>query len=89
MANKNITQMPYAKWLEQTLRDILALPVRSIAITAVMENDDTYVDYYKCSMSDKLMFAGLINQDAMLDNLAALGVIKYEDEEGVDGETEE
>lgn len=91
MSNKNITEMPYAKWLEQTLRDISELPVRSIALVGVLENGDAYTNYYNVSMTDKLILSGLINQDAMLDALAANGVIEYvdDDEEEADGEEKE
>ena len=81
MANKNnITDMPYASWLEQTLRDITGLSVRSIAIVGILENEEAYTAYYNTSMTDKLLLSGLINQDATLDMLAAQGVIEYEDD---------
>lgn len=90
MTNKNnITKMPYAQWLEQTLHDISAMPIRGIALMGVTDNGDTYVNYYECSMADKLLIAGLVNQDATLDMLAAQGVINYEDEEEEADGTEE
>ena len=79
--NTNITQMPYATWLEQTLRDISTLPVSGIAFIGVLEGGEMYANYYECSMTDKLLAAGLINQDAMMDTLAANGVIDYADDE--------
>lgn len=89
--NTNITKMPYATWLEQTLRDISTLPVSGIAILGVLEGGETYTAYYNTSMTDKLLLSGLINQDATLDMLAAQGVIDYADdeEEDADGEEEE
>lgn len=90
--NTNITQMPYATWLEQTLRDISTLPVSGIAILGVLEGGETYTAYYNTSMTDKLLLSGLINQDATLDMLEAQGVIDYaddEEEEDADGEEEE
>ena len=93
MASKpnNITEMPYAKWMEQVLNDIFDLPMRGIAVVAVLENGDSYTNYYNISMSDKLVLAGLINQDATLDMMTASGIIKYEedDEEDAYGEEEE
>lgn len=79
--NHNITEMPYAKWLEQSLSDISALPIRGIAIVGITEDGDAYTNYYNTSMADKLVLAGLINQDAMFDSMAANGVIDYEDDE--------
>lgn len=88
---KNITDMPYAQWLEETLRDISTLPVTGIAILGVLEGGEAYTTYYNTTMADKLFLSGLINQDATLDMLAAQGIIEYtdEDEEETYGEEEE
>ena len=84
----NITEMPYAKWLEQTLHDISSLPVKGIALLVSTENGDSYTNYYNVSMADKLIMAGLIQQDSTLDMLASNGIIQYEDEEDVNSEDE-
>lgn len=83
----SITKMPYAKWLEQTLHDISSLPVKGIALLICTDSGDSYTNYYNVSMSDKLIMAGLIQQDSTLDMLAANGFIQYEDDE--DGTEEE
>lgn len=89
--NTNITEMPYATWLEETLRDISTMPIAGIAILGVLEGGETYTAYYNVPMADKLLLSGLINQDATLDMLAAQGVIQYadEDEETEDAEEDE
>ena len=84
----NITEMPYAKWLEQTLHDISSLPVKGIALLVSTENGDSYTNYYNVSMADKLIMAGLIQQDSTLDMLASNGIIHYEDEEDDSSEDE-
>lgn len=84
----NITEMPYAKWLEQTLHDISSLPVKGIALLVSTENGDSYTNYYNVSMADKLIMAGLIQQDSTLDMLASNGFIQYEDEEDDNSEDE-
>ena len=84
----NITEMPYAKWLEQTLHDISSLPVKGIALLVSTENGDSYTNYYNVSMADKLIMAGLIQQDSTLDMLASNGIIQYEDEENDSSEDE-
>lgn len=80
----NITEMPYAKWLEQTLHDISSLPVKGIALLISTENGDSYTNYYNVSMADKFIMAGLIQQDSTLDMLASNGIIQYEDDESED-----
>lgn len=91
MSENNLKNIPYAAWLEKNLKDLIMSPVKSICITAVSENGDVYRDYYKTTMLDKILIAGVIQQDAMLDSMAAHGIIEYvEDEEGVaDGEEKE
>lgn len=86
--NHNITKMPYAKWLEQSLSDISALPIRGIAIVGITEGGDAYTNYYNTSMADKLVLAGLINQDAMFDSMAANGIIDYDYPEDNDEDDE-
>lgn len=87
MPKKNdITKMPYAQWLEQALREISETSVRGIALVGLLENGDVYTNYWNASMVDKLVLAGLINQDATLDMLAAQGFIEYEEEDEEDKE---
>lgn len=87
----NINELPYAAWLEKNLKDLISSPVKSICISAVSEDGDIYRDYYKVTMLDKILIAGIIQQDAMLDSMAANGIVEYvEDEEDIaDGEEKE
>lgn len=87
MKKNKITEMPYAQWLEQTLRDISALKIRAIALVGIAENGDSYTNYYNTSMADKLVLSGLMQQDATLDMMAANGIIEYQNDE--DSEEEE
>ena len=84
----NITKMPYAKWLEQTLHDMSSFPVKGIALLVCTDSGDSYTNYYNVSMADKLIMAGLIQQDSTLDMLAANGLIQYEDDEETEEGTE-
>lgn len=84
--HKNITDMPFASWLEQTLHDIQEFPTRGIAIAVTSDSGDTYINYYNVSMADKILLSGLINQDATLDIRAANGIIDYAEDEEEDAE---
>ena len=80
--NENdIREMPYAEWLEGALRRISAMPMRTLILMGITEDGDMYNDYYNAAMDDKLMIAGLIQQDAMLDTLKANGYIKSMDDD--------
>ena len=86
----NLDNIPYAKWLEKTLQELIAFPIKGIAIQAITTTGEAYTNYYEISMMDKLTIAGLIQQDATFDSLAANGLIKYADEEDeTDGEEKE
>ena len=82
MANNNLNQLPYAKWLEKALHDVISMPVEGISLTVILKGGEAYTNYYNINMMNKLTIAGLVQQDAMLDSLAANGLIEYADEEG-------
>ena len=87
MPKNNLNNIPYAQWLEQTLQEIIKLPIKGICLNAVLNNGEAYTAYYNITMLDKITVAGLIQQDAMLDTMAANGFIEYADEEDeTDGE---
>ena len=81
---KNITSMPYAKWLEETLHDISSMPVNGIALTCTLEGGEAYTNYWNVPMGSKILISGLIQQDAMLDTMAANGILEYSDDDGVE-----
>lgn len=88
--NENdIREMPYAEWLEGALRRISVMPMRTLILIGITEDGGTYNDYYNATMGDKLMIAGLIQQDAMLDTLEANGYVKSMDDDNDDDEEDD
>lgn len=86
----NIRKLPYAEWLEHCLQELITFPVKGIAIFATSENGTVYNNYHELSMADKLVVAGLIQQDAMLETMQVNGLIESIDDsetEEADGET--
>lgn len=77
----DLKNIPYAKWLEQSLQNIVGKRVEAICILTKFEGSDVGTGYYNCSVADKLLFAGFIHQDAMLDTLQANGYIEDEEDE--------
>lgn len=77
----DLAKLPYAEWLEQALRNIIGTPVESIAIITQYKGGDICTGYYECSVSDKILFAGYLQQDATLDALRANGLVPDEDDE--------
>ena len=85
MPKNNFNDIPYAQWLENALKELLDLPVKGICMAAIVgDKGDIYTNYHNVAMADKLVIAGLIQQDAMLDTMAANGFIEYEDDEEED-----
>lgn len=88
MPKNNFDNIPYAQWLEQTLQDVINLPIKGLSLHAVLDNGDVYTAYHKVGMNDKLIIAGQVQQDAMVDFLLINNFIKN-DEEDDDGEEED
>lgn len=86
----NLKELHYAQWLEETIQDIVKLPVKGIALSLILEDGSVYSNYHNIPALDKLTIAGTIQQDAMYDSMRANGLIKDVDEEDEsDGEEED
>jgi len=63
----------YAEWLESFVKRLIQEPqtVNGIAV-AIVGNDNTIeTGYWGCTMADKILVSGIIQQDAMIQTLAA------------------
>ena len=58
-----------SKFLENGLRMLYDEGVKSVAISATTDDDDVSIGYYHCNIPTKIMYAGYIQQDAMLDTI--------------------
>lgn len=65
----SILDKDYANFLEETLRDMVALPVEGICIVAKLKGGGHMMNYYRLSPVDKITYAGLIQQDAIIATL--------------------
>ena len=65
----DIFQKEYAEYLETTLKELVTLPVEGICILAKLQGGATYTSFHKSSITDKILYAGLIQQDAMIETL--------------------
>lgn len=88
-----LNDLPYAPWLEQWLRDIVDKPVEAICIMTKIASDNEDLgdeigsSYWQTTVADKLLFAGFLQQDAMIDTLKVNGYLP-EDEEDPEDEQE-
>lgn len=76
---KDFSKLEYAEWLEESLHNIVGMPVESICIITKYKDGNTGTGYYNCAMTDKLLFAGYLQQDAMLDTMRANGYLADDD----------
>lgn len=82
-----LNDLPYAEWLEQSLRNIIDKPVEAICIMTKVASDDKELGdeigagYWNCTVADKLLFTGFLQQDAMIDTMKANGYIPDDEDE--------
>ena len=77
-------KLPYAEWLELSLQNIIEKPVKAMCIITKFDTGEIGTGYYDCDMTDKLVFAGFIQQDAMIDTLSANGLLEDDEEDEED-----
>ena len=68
---EDIRKKDYAGFLEETLAALVEMPIEGLCIIGKMKGGGNFVNYYKSSVTDKILYAGLIQQDATLDILKA------------------
>ena len=89
MPNNVFNNIPYAKWLEETLKDLITFPVKGICMFATDGSGNVYTNYHNISTMEMLTISGVVQQDAMIDRLVTEGILNYADEEDEDGEEKE
>lgn len=76
----NLNNIPYAEFLEQTLKELITMPVKGIALNAVLNDGSVYTAYHNVSMNNKLTISGLVQQDATIDFLKVNKYIKTDED---------
>lgn len=71
----DIREKDYAEFLEVTLKELVTLPVEGIYILAKLQGGATYTRFHNSSITDKILYAGLIQQDAMIETLEKNGMV--------------
>lgn len=76
----NIYSKDYAAFMEETLKGMINLPVEGICVITKLSGGAVFTNYYNSGMTDKITYAGIIQQDAMLDSLKANNLLKENEE---------
>lgn len=70
---ENIYNKKYAAFLEEVLREMVQVPVSGICIVVKQDEGTLFTKYYNSTMMDKIIYAGVIQQDLTLDVLKTIG----------------
>ena len=83
----DITQQPYAEWLEASLRELVDLHPRTIGIVCIMPDGSTGTQYFNADNRDRTVMCEALQIDSLeelikanADYLRAL-ILGEEDEE--------
>lgn len=86
----DITQQPYAEWLEASLRELVELHPRTIGIVCILPDGTTGTKYFKADNRDLLVMREAIHVDSLIEllrvNADALRdvILGEEDEDEID-----
>lgn len=86
----DITQQPYAEWLEASLRELVDLHPRTIGIVCIMPDGTTGTQYFNADNRDRTVMCEALQIDSLeellrvnADHLRAL-ILGEEDEDETD-----
>ena len=71
---ENICEKEYASFLEEVLQHLVHMPVSGICVLIKLEDGSVCSNYYNTKMMDKMVYAGVIQQDVTWDILKANNV---------------
>ena len=78
---EDICSKNYAKFMENILTHMVKAPVEGICVVTKLKGGAIMADYFNSSMMDKLIYAGVVQQNAMMEVLQANNMLKDEEEE--------
>ena len=60
---ENICEKKYAPFMEEVLQHMVHMPVSGICVLMKLEDGSVCSDYYNSGTIDKMVYAGVIQQD--------------------------
>ena len=81
---ENICQKDYAAFMEGVLQHMVQMPVSGICVLMKLKDGSVCSDYYNSKPIDKMIYAGVIQQDITWDILKANNELGSEGESGED-----
>ena len=80
----DLTNLPYADWLERSLQSLIGTNVQSICIMSRTESGEVGTGYYECNALDKMLFASYLQHDAVVDTITAEDTTEDEEDDAYD-----
>ena len=81
---ENIYKKEYAVFMEKTLQTMVRMPISGICILLKLEDGSVCSDYFNSKMMDKMIYAGVIQQDVTWEILKANNAVGSNPDEGDD-----
>ena len=77
MADEEFSNLPFAEWLEDTIKNLVESNPKHICVTAILPDETVGTAYWMCDARDKAILAHNIQADVTLDIIEAnIGEIK-------------
>jgi len=81
---ENICEKDYASFMEEVLQHMVHMPVSGICVLIRLEDGSVCSNYFNTKMMDKMIYAGVIQQDVTWEILKANNAVGREDDSGDD-----
>ena len=77
----NIYEKKYAAFVEETLQHMIHMPVDGICILIRLEDGSVYSDYCNSGVTDKMVYAVVVQQDVTWSILKANNAVGKDNDE--------
>lgn len=78
---ENICKKKYAPFMEEVLQHMMHMPVSGICVVMKLEDGSVCSDYYNSGTIDKMVYAGVIQQDVTWSILKADNAVGTDSDE--------
>ena len=68
---ENVCEKDYAPFMEEVLQHMVQMPVAGICVLMRLEDGSVCLNYFNTKMMDKMIYAGVIQQDVTWEILKA------------------
>lgn len=78
---ENIYEKEYVSFMEEVLQHMVQLPVSGICVLMKLEDGSMCTNYFNSKMMDKMVYAGVIQQDVTWEILKANNAVGRDSEQ--------